>query len=511
MVASLQYGEDRIDGAEIARRAGQVAGGLHALGVGEDDVVAIVLRNAPALFEITLGCNRVGAFHCPIDWRFKADELTYILRDSGARAVFIDADLLPHLQAAIPVGVHVIAVEPEPLALQVYRQITVSVALPEDVVAYAGWREQQPSYSGPERRPRGRFAYTSGTTGRPKGVRRIVEGLHPEQPRLLRETVKATFDYEADSRVYLSAPLYHGAPNLYGVQAMIAAGLVVLDPRFDAEGTLRAIARHHITHLYLVPTMCVRLLALPPDVKAKYDLSSVQFVACTGAPFAVAVKQAMIDWWGPVINESYASSETGMVTVISSADALRKPGSVGRPVSEAEIRIYDDAGRRLGVGEVGNIHVRQPAYADFTYHNRPEARAEIDCDGLACVGDIGYLDADGYVFICDRKSDMVISGGVNIYPAEIENALSGMPGVADCAAFGIPHAEFGEALAAVVQPEPGAQLDPDTVRAWLKTKLASYKVPRVIELFAELPRQESGKIHKRKLRDAYWQDAGRRI
>ena len=249
----------------------------------------------------------------------------------------------------------------------------------------------------------------------------------------------------------------------------------------------------------------------PDEVKARYDLSSVRFVACTGAPFAPSVKEAMIAWWGPVINESYASSETGMVTVISSADALRKPGSVGRPVSAAEIRIYDDAGQRLGPGQTGNIHVRQPAYADFTYHNRPEARAEIDRDGLACVGDMGYLDDEGFLFICDRKSDMVISGGVNIYPAEVENALAGMPGVADCAVFGVPHAEFGEALLAVIEPAPGVPIDVEAARAWLKARLASYKVPKRIELMDALPRQESGKIHKRKLRDAYWRDAGRRI
>lgn len=514
MVAALQYGDERIEGAEIARRAACVASGLRSIGIGEDAVVALVMRNAPALFEITLACNRIGAFHCPIDWRFKVDELSYILHDSGARAVFIDADLLAALAPAIPLGVTVIAVEPAPLALRAYRNVASAAvhdpAAPP-VTHYAAWRDAQIPDTGPECRPRGRFAYTSGTTGKPKGVRRIAEGLHPEQPRLLRETVKATFDYESDARVYLSAPLYHGAPNLYGVQAMLTAALVVLDPRFDAEGTLRAIARHRITHLYLVPTMCVRLLALPDDVKARYDLSSVRFVACTGAPFAPPVKEAMIAWWGPVINESYASSETGMVTVISSADALRKPGSVGRPVSAAEVRIYDDAGRRLGPGQTGNIHVRQPAYADFTYHNRPEARAEIDREGLACVGDIGYLDDEGFLFICDRKSDMVISGGVNIYPAEVENALAGMPGVADCVVFGVPHAEFGEALVAVIEPTPGVPVDVEAARAWLKARLASYKVPKRIELMNALPRQESGKIHKRRLRDAYWQDAGRRI
>src|SRR5207253_7704953 len=244
---------------------------------------------------------------------------------------FIEADLVATLRAAIPDGVHVLAVTPEQLALQAYTTSRGTGEVPADVLRYEAWLNAQAAYSGPSRRPRGRFAYTSGTTGRPKGVRRLAQGLHPEQPRLLRDTVNAVFDFSADARVYLSAPLYHGAPSLYGVQAMLSTGLVVLDPRFDAEATLRAIERHRITQLYLVPTMCVRLLALPQQVRDRYDLSSVRFVACTGAPFAVAVKQAMIDWWGPVINESYASSEMGMVTVISSTDAMRKPGSVGRP------------------------------------------------------------------------------------------------------------------------------------------------------------------------------------
>jgi long-chain acyl-CoA synthetase len=511
MVASLQYGKVQIDGLEMERRAGQVANGLAAMGIGEDDVVAILLRNSPALLEITLACNQIGAYHCPIDWRFTEDELGYILQDSGACVLFIESDLVATLHRAIPDGVRVIAVTPEAVALSAYHISPEISTAPVALLSYDAWRGAQAPYGGPFQRPRGRFAYTSGTTGRPKGVRRLAESQHPEQLRLLRDTVKATFDFSEQARVYLSAPLYHGAPNLYGGQAMTSARLLVLDPRFDAEATLSAIERHGITHLYLVPTMCVRLLALPSEVRDRYDLSSVRFVACTGAPFPVAVKQAMIDWWGPVINESYASSELGMVTVISSADALRKPGSVGKPVSEAEVRVYDDEGRRLGAGEVGNIHVRQPAYADFTYHNRPDARAALDCEGLACVGDIGYVDEDGFLFICDRKSDMVISGGVNIYPAEIENAMSGMPGVADCAAFGIPHEDFGEIVVAVVQPADDTQLDQEGVRVWLKSRLATYKIPKIIEFRTDLPRQESGKIHKRKLRDAYWQHAGRQI
>jgi long-chain acyl-CoA synthetase len=257
--------------------------------------------------------------------------------------------------------------------------------------------------------------------------------------------------------------------------------------------------------------MFVRMLKLPPEVRRRYDLSSVRFVASTGSPCAPDVKRAMIDWWGPVINEAYDSSETGYVTYIDSRDWLAHPGSVGRPLGEARVKIVDDAGRELPPGEIGSIYAHQPGYPDFTYVNNAAARAAIERDGLCGVGDMGYLDADGYLYVADRKSDMVISGGVNIYPAEIEAVLLGMPGVADCAVFGIPDAEFGEALAAAVQAQQKDALTKDAVQSYLRERIAGYKVPRVVAFHEMLPREESGKIFKRLLREPYWRDAGRRI
>jgi long-chain acyl-CoA synthetase len=286
---------------------------------------------------------------------------------------------------------------------------------------------------------------------------------------------------------------------------------MLVHERFDAERLLADIERHRLDRLYLVPTHFVRLLRLPDAVKQRYDLSSVEFVASTGSPCPPEVKKQMIDWWGPVINESYASSEAGFITLLSSADALSHPGSAGRPLLGADVRIMDDAGQVLPPYEPGLIYCRQEAYPEFTYINRDADRRAIDRDGLVAVGDVGYFDRDGFLYICDRKSDMVISGGVNIYPAEIEAVLITMPGVADCAVFGIPDAEFGEALAAHVQPDNGAPLERDAVRSFLKERIADYKVPRVVEFSEALPREESGKIFKRRLRDPYWQDAGRRI
>jgi long-chain acyl-CoA synthetase len=313
-------------------------------------------------------------------------------------------------------------------------------------------------------------------------------------------------------RGLLPGPLYHCAPILYATQTLqLEDALLVLEPRFDAERTLALIERHRLSHAYLVPTMFVRMLKLPDEVKRRYDLSSLRFVATTGSPCAPAVKRAMIEWWGPVLHECYASSEAGVITSIDSHEALKKPGSAGRAVGVGALKILDEQGRELPPGEIGLIYARQPAYPDFSYNNNPAAREALERDSLWTLGDMGYVDEDGYLFICDRASDMVISGGVNIYPAEIEAALHGMPGVHDCAVFGVPSEEFGEALAAAIQPEPGAKLDAASVQAWLAGRISGYKVPRLVELHDALPREDSGKIFKRKLRAPHWEKAGRRI
>jgi long-chain acyl-CoA synthetase len=484
MTAELLFGEETVAPAEMQRRAACAAAALDAAGIVEGDVVGLLLKNQPAYLEAMLACRRLGAYHCPINWHFKGDEAGFILRDSGAKLLVAHPDLLPQVEASIP------------------RQTRV-------VQNWDAWRDAHSPWPGPDRQPRGNVPYTSGTTGRPKGVLR--RPATDDERRLAGELYRVALGLDPGMRALLSAPLYHSAPNLYALQALLAGKLLVLEARFDAERTLALIERHRISHLYLVPTMFVRLLRLPPEVRRRHDLSSVRFVSSTGSPCAPEVKRAMIDWWGPVINETYASSETGHVTFIDSADWLRHPGSVGRPLGGARLKILDEGGREQPAGEIGLIYVRQPAYPDFTYANNPAARAALEREGLWSVGDMGYVDREGYLHVADRKSDMVISGGVNIYPAEIESVLLGMPGVADCAVFGIPDAEFGEALAAAIQPAPGENLDPGGVQAYLRERIADYKVPRVVAFHEALPREDSGKIFKRRLREPYWRGAGRKI
>ena len=487
MTATLVFGAEPISGAELEQRAARAAGGFERLGVQEGEVVALLLRNSPPYLEAMLACRQLGAYHCPINWHFKADEAGFILRDSGARLLVTDSGLLGQIDSAVTHGVR-----------------TVGVAEP-----WPEWCDTRSPWRGPPRMPRGNMPYTSGTTGRPKGVRR--QPASEAQRSLAQALYRTALGIEPGTRALVSAPLYHSAPNLYAMQALLTAELLVLEPRFDAEATLALIERHRLTNVYLVPTMYVRLLRLPAEVRARYDLSSLRFISSTGSPCAPEVKRAMIDWLGPIITETYAASETGHITFIDSREWLERPGTVGRPLGKGVVKILDEDGSELPPGEVGLIYCRQPAYPDFTYVNNAVARSALERDGLWSVGDMGYLDKDGYLYIADRKSDMVISGGVNIYPAEIEAALLGMPVVADCAVFGIPDAEFGEALAAAIELRPDARASEGEVQQFLRERIAGYKVPRVVTFHATLPREESGKIFKRRLREPYWAGAGRRI
>ena len=506
------------DGAEIAwqaleRNALRAASGFERLGVGEGDVVCAMLRNEPAFLELILGARRLGAYSCPINWHYKADEAGWILADSGAKVLVVHADLLPQIEAGIPRGVAVIVAEPAPATRAALRIANARARLPPGAREWHAWLEEHAPYSGPERRPRLSMPYTSGTTGRPKGVRRMAPPPQEAETmaRLALATTQLVYGLKPGAKALLSAPMYHSAPNMYAAQAMLIGAELTLEPRFDTERTLQLIERGRLTHTYLVPTMFSRLLRLPDEVKRRYDLSSLELVITMGAPCAPELKRAMIEWWGPVINESYAASELGLISFITAREALERPGSAGKPIGSTRLRILDEAGNEMPPRTPGLIYTRQPAYPDFTYNNNHAARSRIERDGLWTLGDVGYLDEDGYLYLCDRAVDMVISGGVNIYPAEIESALATMPGVADCAVFGIPDAEFGEALAAAVQPAPGASLDADGVRAWLRARIADYKVPRVIEFRGDLPREDSGKIFKRRLREPYWDKAGRRI
>jgi long-chain acyl-CoA synthetase len=363
---------------------------------------------------------------------------------------------------------------------------------------------------------RGAMFYTSGTTGRPKGIRR--KASTPEQVAAGMGVMRHCMGFDPETygpmRALVSAPMYHSAPNSFSLGAALFNVDLHIEERFDAEDTLRLIAEHRITHAYLVPTMYVRMLRLPQEVKQKYDLSSMRFVGSTGSPCSPDVKRAMVEWWGPVIYESYGSSELGYMTRLDSPDALRKPGSAGKALPGVVLEILGDDGQPLPAGESGLIYAHNPAVADFTYTGNEAARRKMEVQGLKTMGDVGYLDDEGFLFIVDRSADMVISGGVNIYPAEIEAVLQMMPGVADCAVFGIPSDEFGEALGCAIQradTASGATLNEAAVQGFLKERLASFKVPQVVAFHEALPREDTGKIFKRKLREPYWAGKTRRI
>ena len=357
----------------------------------------------------------------------------------------------------------------------------------------------------------GSMIYTSGTTGRPKGVKRQPTG-DDERAARHANTERAYGLVEGGQAVVLmNGPMYHSAPNGYGLTAVRVGATIVLEPRFDPEEMLQLIERHEVSHMHMVPTMFTRLLRLPDATRARYDLSSLRFVVHGAAPCPPPLKQAMIEWWGPVINEYYGSTETGIPVWHSSEEALRKPGTVGRALPGGEVAAYGDDGTRLPPGEIGEIYMRAGGMAEFTYHGRDDERAAIGRDGLVTVGDVGWIDADGYVFLCDRKRDMIISGGVNIYPAEIEAALMQVPSVRDCAVFGIPDDDYGEAVCAHIEVDADAGLTREGVREALGKTLARYKLPKVVAFADALPREDSGKIFKRKLRAPYWDGQGRSI
>ncbi len=498
MKPSITFHGETIDPDTFHRRTLCAAQALRDAGVREGEVVALMMRNSPQLLELMLATRWLGAMWCPINWHFKTQEVQYILSDSKARVCVIDADLLEGL--------------PE-LRLDALRAFVANAktGVPAST-AVALWETARAAavpLAEAACAPRGAMLYTSGTTGRPKGIVRAAAS--PEQAAKGLAVLHQVLGFEPGMRALVSAPMYHSAPNSYSVGAALENAQLFIEQRFDAQDTLRLIEAHHITHAYLVPTMYVRMLALPADVRKRYDLGSMRFVASTGSPCAPDVKRAMIDWWGPVINEAYGSSELGYMTLLTSADALRKPGSAGRPLDGVQMAILDDQGNPVSPGQAGLIYVHQDAYADFSYIGNDVARQRMEIDGLKTLGDIGYLDDDGFLFIVDRAADMVISGGVNIYPAEIEAVLQSMPGVADCAVFGIPDAEFGEALGAAVQLQPGATLSAGDVVGFLNPRLAGYKVPKVVEFIAQMPREDTGKIFKRKLREPYWAGMNRRI
>jgi long-chain acyl-CoA synthetase len=499
----------RRDHAEVTDRAARIAGGLRALGVKQGDCVCILMRNDITFLEAAYATMRLGAYAVPVNWHFKPEEINYILKDSETSVLVGHADLLHPLRDTVPADVTVLSAPTPPEIVPTYKIDPYHLATPAFATDLEAWLEQQSPYDGPALPQPANMIYTSGTTGNPKGVRRNAPT--PEQNVASERTRALIYGLKPGVRGLLPGPLYHAAPNSFGLRAGRLGGALVLMPRFDAEEFLRLVEVEKIDTVFMVPTMLIRLLKLPEEIRRQYDTSSLRHVIHAAAPCPADIKRAMIQWWGPVISEYYGSTESGALTFATSDDALKKPGTVGKVLDGVELRFLDDNGDPLPQGEIGEIYSRAAGSPDFTYHNKPEKRTEIERDGFITSGDVGYVDKDGYVFIRDRKRDMVISGGVNIYPAEIEAALHAVPGVRDCAVFGIPDDEFGEAVMAVVEPQAGATLDIASIRAQLRTLLADYKIPKYLDIQVDLPREDSGKIFKRRLRDPYWARAGRSI
>jgi len=488
--------------SECEVRAHRAASGLREYGIKSGDRIALLLRNDFAFFEATRAATLLGTSPVAVNWHLAPPEVAYVLEDSGAKALIAHSDLLNSLGSAIPADMLVLEVATPPELRAAYNTPAVSRSTAVETVSWEHFIETHPALTDPCRDFTDTMTYTSGTTGKPKGVIKL-----PQTPDLAKQFLAVRdrlYGVWPGVRALICGPLYHGAPNSFGTRTYAIADKVFLMPRFDAETFLATVERERITTVFMVPTMFARLLKLPADVRNRYNLSSLEYVVTAAAHCPPEVKTAMQAWLGPIVHEFYAGTEQNYVTFCTPEDSLRKPGTVGRALSGVTMKIVDDAGTELPAGTPGEIISRLETAPEFTYANNPQARQDLDVGGLIATGDVGYLDDDGYLFLCDRAKDMVISSGVNIYPAEIEAELHAMPGVADCAVFGVPDPDYGEALMAVVQSGETGCPTADQVIAYLRARLAGFKVPRRIAFASSLPRDDSGKIYKRKLRDLHW-------
>lgn len=494
---------------ELHAEANQVARGLRSAGVSRTDAVAICATNCAEYYIAHLACTQIGAYLTPINWHLASPEVAYILKDSGAQ-VFLGHEDAGELcrQAAGEAGMPV--------------ERCYAIGHIEGFRSFAELAEGESS-DPPENRCTGAVMnYTSGTTGHPKGVKRDLapEEVSPDDIFALMTIFLGMFGIQAeDGNVHIcGSPLYHTAPLIHSTIALHDGHAVVLMEKWDAEDMLRLIDKYRCTTSHMVPTQFNRLLRLPDEVKAKYDVSSTRTMIHAAAPCAPDVKRAMLDWWGDSIFEYYAATEGGG-TIVTPEQWKKYPGTVGQAWMGSEIRIFDDEGRQLETGERGTVFMLLGDQAKFEYKGDAEKtrknRIHTD-DGKVffTVGDIGYLNEEAFLFLCDRKIDMIISGGANIYPAEIENALSLHPKVGDVAVFGIPNDDWGEEIKAVIEPSRDATPGPE-----LAAELSDYcigrvgkmKTPRSFDFTNEMPRDPNGKLYKRKLRDPYWEGQQRSI
>ena len=488
---------------ELDDRSNRLAQLFWDAGLRFGDHIALLIENRREYFEVCWAAQRSGLYYTCINWHFTTDEAAYIIDDCDAQVLVVSdtyrdlaeqlSDRIPNVRVRLMVGEHE---APGWKHYETERDRFPAEALAEEVEGT-------------------RMLYSSGTTGRPKGVRYELErapmGSRPQEMGMLT----AMFGVDADA-VYLSpAPLYHSAPLFYSMSVMRLGGTVIVMEQFDPEEALALIERHRVTHSQWVPTMFVRMLKLPDDARTRYDLSSHRCAIHAAAPCPVETKRKMIEWWGPILEEYYSATEGTGATYINSEQWLAHPGSVGRTLL-GPLHVLDEDGHELPPGDVGTVWFEPlPGRGGFEYHKDPEKTADAhDEHGWATVGDMGYLDGEGYLYLTDRRTFMIVSGGVNIYPQEAENVLVDHPSVFDCAVFGIPDDEMGERVHAIVQPvtwdDAGASLEAELL-TFCRSRLARYKCPVAIDFDPALPREPTGKLYKRSLRDRYWGDHTSRI
>ncbi|NNM78208.1 acyl-CoA synthetase [Sphingomonas sp. ID1715] len=474
---------------ELDARSNRVAQLFRARGLQRGDVIALFLENHSRYLEFAWGAQRSGLFFVCISCKLTAPEVDYILADSGARLLVTQASLAK-IATALNADVHRLMLDGTAEGFEEVEPLLA--AMPDTPISDES--------AGVD------MLYSSGTTGRPKGVRvALPDPSDIDAPNALMMLAQGLYLVGPDS-VYLSpAPLYHAAPLRWTMTVQRFGGTAIVMQHFDPEAALAAIERYRVTHAQFVPTHFVRMLKLPDAVRSRYDISSLKVAFHAAAPCPVPVKQAMMDWWGPIIHEYYAGSEGNGMTAIGPQDWLSHPGSVGRAV-HGIVHICDEDGNDLPPRETGLVYFE--GQTNFEYHNDPEKTAETrNRHGWSTLGDVGWLDEEGYLYLTDRKSFMIISGGVNIYPQEIENHLVTHPAVADVAVVGAPHDEMGEQVVAVIQPMAGTEASAalaDELTAYCRQSLSGVKTPRRIDFVDELPRHPTGKLYKRLIRDRYW-------